>query len=350
MPDLVAKVRVDGGGVSQGLNQASTAVKKFGNEIKGTIAGAFGGAALVSVVRRTLQDIDQIQDVSEEFEMPTEQVQALENAAKRAMDSFQDLHGIMSKIKDIQFDALRGDNKKAMSIFEQYGISRDQLNLMRNTGDVTKVIATMKDSDINALLGKSAGKFIKYKSTFTNLDQLTNDGLKNGSIRPTDELNQMVNDTANIQADIGVIWRSIVYKFLQVIGIFINLFQAINAVIKSSPFLSGVFKVLFLPITGQLAALDAIYKFTKSPKPAGPSKAIGSKEPLVSNLSKGRSSYSDSMLSVGNFLGQNASINMDVATSILSEAKITNRKLDRLIEVVEAKYEPPLDQTSGFIL
>lgn len=324
---LVEKIRIDSGGVQQGLNEASTAVKKFGGDIKATIAGAFGGAALVAAVRQTIQEIDQIQDASEELNLPVEQVQALKMAAREAQDEFEQLYGILNKIEDVRLDVIKGSNPALQSLFSKHGMSQADMAQMNSIQLGSWMLKNLNRGEMNTVLGRSATKFAKYDYAFNDIEGLTARGRANGLIKTKEELNSVSNAYAEATEMLDKQLKPILTDVIRLLGYFVSLLGKIRdfgnwAFTLQWPTLKG--EHWFLKLFGM-----NVIGTPNKPIPASPVPKVD--DSMMINSASKASLYSDSLLSVGNFLGQTQG-DMNIATNILEVNKSMNEKLNKIEE------------------
>lgn len=336
MADIVGKIKIDGSGVATGLNQATAAVNKFGSDVKRTIAGMFTGAAFVSAIRKTVQEIDQISDVSEELDMPVEQVQALRNAAMDASDSFEKLLAILTKIQDIQIDIVRGDSAnglKSRAILQKHGVGVEQVNNMSSMQFAQMLAKQITDkAEINQLLGpKMAGKFNNYRGTINNLEQNTAEGVASGRIMGKAEIDDINNTIAEGKKIWDGLWKSIFFVLSSVVITLRNILSGLADVMGMTNTVRKLSKWSAdsgMNVGVGYALIKSIYNYFKTPTPKKTTTTSGSPSgPLLPPDQLGATGkggiYSDSLLSIGNFLGQGTSGMTTVATLVEETKKQT---------------------------
>lgn len=340
MNDIVVKIRADGSGMGAGMNQAASHVNKFASDVKRTIAGAFSGAAFVSAIRKTIADIDQMGDVAEEFNMPVEQVQALKQMATEASDSFEKLLTILTKIQDIQIDIVKGDSPTALKnrkLMEAKGYSVDQINSMSLVQFAQAIAKSVTDkAELNQLLGpRMAGKFNNYRSSLMNVDERTAAGLKNGTIQNSEMINYM-NQTISEGKEIwDSLWQNIFFTMSWIVVGLRKILGYIGELIDRLPGGGDSRKAAWslLRYASNPWALSMDMLGDKKKNETSPSI-----EPLVptSEIKRGaRSIYSDSLLSVGRFLGAG-----DQSVGIVDTLVAETKKQTEILSKIEKNTAP----------
>lgn len=128
---LAAALTLDGSRFKAGLKEADVSSKRFagniGSALKGQLAAAFGGAALVSMVKQTLQETAALKDMAEQSQMTTDEVQRLKAAAEDSGLTFEDLYAAQTKFAKQRREAAEG-NKELRAEFEKFGMTLEDLN------------------------------------------------------------------------------------------------------------------------------------------------------------------------------------------------------------------------------
>lgn len=323
MADIIGRIKLDASGVQAGANTATSAIKKFANDVKGTIATMFGGAAFVSAIRKTIAEIDQIGDVSEEFDMPVEQVKALMIAATEASDEFEKLHAILTKIQDIQIDIVKGDTStglKNRALLQRHGVDSNAINNMSLT-EFAKVIANniTNKTELNQLLGpRMAGKFEIYRKSLQDLDANVAKGITLGRIKTKaeiDEINKIVSEGKRMW---GTLWDTIMNRLFSIGYVLSKIVEGFQLIYSKLPKpIKGVVDTLIDPFGSTISSVKK-FAISKGWMKAVPG-AIPSGGPLVADPGGGPL-FTDPLLSVGNFLGQGMQ-NITMVTSLVEETK-----------------------------
>ena len=317
MQDIIGRIKIDGSGIQAGLNQAKSGIDRWAGGVKGTIATIFSSAAFVSAIRKTIAEIDQISDVSEEFDVPVEQVQALKIAATEASDSFDKLLAILTKIQDIQIDIVKGDTAGGMKnrqLLQRHGIGVNDINNMSVT-EFAKVIANTinNKAELNQLLGpRMAGKFELYRGNLQNLDENVAKGVASGRINSKDTLDEFNKEIAKGKEAWGNAWNYVTNSLFIIGNILQKLITFFSNLFENIPGLK--FKESILSYNLKQARRMGLIAPAKSGDDI-----LDKHDPLVSDIGN-QQLHTDALLSVGNFLGQGFN-KMSTVTTLVEETK-----------------------------
>jgi hypothetical protein len=329
-------IRIDSSQMQGGFNTAINYTKRFASDIRGTIAGAFGGAAFVAAVRKTIQEIDQIQDVAEELNMPVEEVQAMKFAADDASDSFEKLLTILTKIQDVQIDIVKGEGvgEKGRNIVGRYGYSTGDINNMK-PGDFARLVAKMTREEQQTLLGtKAAAKLQPFIPNILNAPQNAISGM-GGRVRSKEVLDEINASVTQGKQVWDSLWNGIfnnLYGIVSKLKIILDLIPRLEG-LKENKLLKFMYdwgikqSVNFMTGEAVLDVMNIGQKKKSSTSIETP--------PLVENVGDSLKNYhSDSLLSVGNFLGQGKN-NFSIGASLVNNTQRTadaveaiNKKMD----------------------
>lgn len=133
MLSMLFKVGADATGAERAMAAAAkkgeAAFQSMGKEINGRLSGMFTAGAILdgakSFMNMMRDTADEIQDLSEQLELSTDDVQRLQVAADKAGVKFNVMAAAMRTVEDLRTAAATGD-KKAMGIFESLGIDPSQ--------------------------------------------------------------------------------------------------------------------------------------------------------------------------------------------------------------------------------
>lgn len=330
MADIVGRVRIDGSGVATGLNQAQSALSRWGSDVKRTIAGAFGGAAFMSAVRKTIADIDQISDTSEELDMPVEQVQALKIAAMEASDSFEKLLAILTKIQDIQIDIVKGESASALKnrgILQKHGYSAEQINTMSLMQFAQVLASKITDkTEMNQLLGpRMATKFENYRGNIINMDENLKRGMSKGVIYSKSDIDNMNATVAQAKEMWNDFWSQLMYGLSAIV---VTIRDFVNWLVSLKPWwLSMDYFKSPTALIRQSSAIEEI----QTPSTTNSKPLVNSED-----IRGSQKTFTDSLVSVGNFLGARESA-FNYAATMLDET----RKQTELLKSINAKISMP---------
>ena len=121
----MAKLGLDGSGFQQGLQRAGGQMQKFAGTLKstmiGTLAGAFGTAALGSMVRGVTQYAGALSDMSKKLEVSKTFLQEMEFAGRESGATLETVGAALRGLKDARSDALAGNAEK-LNAFKAFGL------------------------------------------------------------------------------------------------------------------------------------------------------------------------------------------------------------------------------------
>lgn len=166
--NLIFTLGVNRKPLQDGLNQAKGDVQSFGSVVKSRLAGAFATGAILAYAKSILDTAGKINDLSTRLGISTDMLQSLDFAAKQSGSTLDDFTTVLQKLAQARDDALDDPSGSKASAFSRFGISIAQLKTarlddllsgiadsMRETGDAQVYLA-----DALELMGKSAGKVI----------------------------------------------------------------------------------------------------------------------------------------------------------------------------------------------
>lgn len=287
---LMAELGLDGSGFERGLSRLS-------GSLKGRIAGLFTVAAITSTVGR-------IKDLSEQFNVTTEEMQRLDFAAKQNSLSFEDVGTSLVRLGNARRNAAQG-NEKLVETFKRFGISLADLNnpALRNVDILNKLSdavvgmdLTARDrTELNDMLGRMGEKLEIVLRDARQLEglEIINDDQITRIDRAAKAMEKLAKNATNWLANMVGTGIEKIQKFVENIGAaFILEDQGIRP--------EEAWKMVMADEAAQQAKeqeAEAIRKSKAGPK--GP--LFSAKEEAarkVSPLPAG-----DAMVRVGNFLG-----------------------------------------------
>ena len=171
---LVAKLGLDTTGFQQGINKAGKQASQFGSGLKATLAGAFGAGAMIAFAKDIAQTTNRIKDLSEQFNVTTDDVQNIDYAMRQSGLSFEDFGNAMMKVGAARKDAAT-TNKDLRASFESLGVTLEDLQnpMLSNQDILMKMAAKMREGTMTAaqqalvmdILGARAGKLANVLAT-----------------------------------------------------------------------------------------------------------------------------------------------------------------------------------------
>jgi hypothetical protein len=129
---LLAQLGLDKTGFDAGVDAADKKVKRFGSDLKSTLAGAFGAAAVTAFVKSIIETGGHIKDLSDRLGVGTDEVQEFGLAAQLGG---QDAEIFARAIEKIRVAMVKGADKgeNPLSVF---GITMQQLK----SGDAVGIL------------------------------------------------------------------------------------------------------------------------------------------------------------------------------------------------------------------
>lgn len=127
---LAAQLTLDGTRFKAGLKEAEVASTRFagsiGSSIKGQLAAAFGGAALVAFATSAVKETAALKDQAEQARMTTTEWQRLKIAAEDASISESEIMSSQNKFNQNRREAVES-NIALRETFEKYGMTLEDL-------------------------------------------------------------------------------------------------------------------------------------------------------------------------------------------------------------------------------
>lgn len=166
---LIARLGLDGRQFRAGLKEAESATARFGTQLKGQLAAAFSAGAVLSFLHSIERTASRIKDLSEQFDLSTDDVQRFDFALKKDGLTAEDLGQALIRLGQARKRAVEGD-AEATSLFARYGINLSAVNdgtitnielLQRMKAAMEAGNVSVKDRiDLFDLLGKKAERLI----------------------------------------------------------------------------------------------------------------------------------------------------------------------------------------------
>lgn len=139
MPSLIATLGANISGFTSEMERAKGVSAKAGQDITagwdstlgGKLKGMFGPAAAMAfgadLIRDTIQYASRVQDLADQFQITTDEVQKLDHAASRIGLTFDNFGVVLSKMGSARRQAVESD-RDLRENFARFGITLDQLN------------------------------------------------------------------------------------------------------------------------------------------------------------------------------------------------------------------------------
>lgn len=242
---IVAQLILDGTKFKAGLREAKAGMRHwaidFGSSVKGELAAVFGGAAIASYLKNTIQSIGALKDQAEQARVSTAEFQRLGIAAQDAGLKEEDwING------QVAFDKNRREavesNYELRKTFEKYGFTLDDLQnpqkrfmdflqaanvAMQNMTPEQKARASVELFDILGKLGPKVQGFLQSVEKFKDAPIVSDKSIE--SVKKADDALTKLGRKARIAiADkIHNPWQALVAP--------VNLFRTIRSFTSGDP-------------------------------------------------------------------------------------------------------------------
>jgi len=228
MPILNLKsfFRHDNKGLHSGLKEGKRAVGKFGNDIKGMLAGAFTVGAITKGIRDALNFADTVDLMAKKFRTSREEVQALDFALRPFGKDIKFLNQALGTLGQSALEAIRAPGKEKDNIFKAFGISRKELEqdspleLIQKIGDaLVKFDFGGKETPlVGRLIGSEAADIVPILQQ--NLRALADEAKTTGAVMSDSlvaELSEANKQLSNFGSEARVVFGKLA-AFLMKIG------------------------------------------------------------------------------------------------------------------------------------
>lgn len=365
---LQAEIALDGSGLQRGVNQALSGVKNM-------VAGAFTIGAITQFTRKTIEFAGHLTDLSARLAISTDYLQEMQFVMKQSGGSVDDLTAAFEKLGAARIAALGGDEKMAAN-FARFGIGIDQLKTSSSQALMDSIAAQFKQLGNNDELksafreigGRGAGVLVP--AFVEGLEEGRNQARQAGSVASADLIQQLDEIGDKFDALSMVLMAQVAPAIIAVAeaakylisGIQQNasFWGAATSNVNASTVAKAGMKGLLVnnPMAAMVELLksvdtklgttaedDAFRGFVEAAAAAAEArrKRASSRQGFdYSNITPPTSSlaikperataFSDSLLSVGNFLGSGRSTLESVAHKQLRVAERMAESLDKLVK------------------
>lgn len=191
---LTATLGLDKTGFDAGMAAAGKQVNKFGDDLKRSLAGAFGAAAVSVFVKQAIDFADRIKDLSDQTEISTSALQAMEYAAGQSGTTLESLVVAIKKIGQARNEALNDASGEFALSFERLGVSINQLKNERLETILQIISDRFKDAGDNQtlladgikIMGKNALEI--FGTMKSGLSDLMAQAEKSGAVASTEAI------------------------------------------------------------------------------------------------------------------------------------------------------------------
>jgi len=152
---MLVKLGIDSTQFEMGIKRAQGLGEKFGTTFKGAVASKLGAAlsvaAIAAFTKNVIESADRIQDLSEQLNLSTDEIQRLQILAGETGVTFDKFGSVLAKFEQVRLKATSGD-QDALKTLQALGFTTDQLN---NT-QLTTIDGAVKAAEAHRKSGKSA--------------------------------------------------------------------------------------------------------------------------------------------------------------------------------------------------
>lgn len=222
---LLGKLGLDSSSFNSGLKDAGSRVSAFASKIGPQLAAAFSAAAIISFTKSLSVAADTILNLSDAYDVTTDKIQLMQEAAARNGVQVEQLLQTTVKIGEARQKALEGD-KKTIAAFERMGISMSKLNdkSVDNYELVSDVAKTSSQSNRNFqhqadLVDLIGGKGVRLVGALREIQDLKINLVSDEEIKRVDALGDKL----------GNLIESIKRSSLQAAGKTIGFFESTSA-------------------------------------------------------------------------------------------------------------------------
>jgi hypothetical protein len=152
---MLVKLGIDSTQFETGIKRAQGLGEKFGTSFKGAVASKLGAALSVAAVaaftKNVIESADKIQDLSEQLNLTTDEIQRLQILAGETGVTFDKFGSVLAKFEQIRLKATSGD-QDALKTLQALGFTTEQLYDIQ----LTTIDGAVKAAEAHVKSGKSA--------------------------------------------------------------------------------------------------------------------------------------------------------------------------------------------------
>jgi hypothetical protein len=152
---MLVKLGIDSTQFEMGIKRAQGLGEKFGSTFKGAVASKLGAAlsvaAIAAFTKNVIESADKIQDLSEQLNLTTDQIQRLQILAGETGVTFDKFGSVLAKFEQIRLKATSGD-QDALRTLQSLGFTTEQLYDIQ----LTTIDGAVKAAEAHKNSGKSA--------------------------------------------------------------------------------------------------------------------------------------------------------------------------------------------------
>jgi hypothetical protein len=152
---MLVKLGIDSTQFEMGIKRAQGLGERFGTTFKGAVASKLGAAlsvaAIAAFTKNVIESADKIQDLSEQLNLTTDQIQRLQILAGETGVTFDKFGSVLAKFEQIRLKATSGD-QDALRTLQSLGFTTEQLYDIQ----LTTIDGAVKAAEAHKNSGKSA--------------------------------------------------------------------------------------------------------------------------------------------------------------------------------------------------
>jgi hypothetical protein len=152
---MLVKLGIDSTQFEMGIKRAQGLGERFGTTFKGAVASKLGAAlsvaAIAAFTKNVIESADKIQDLSEQLNLSTDQIQRLQILAGETGVTFDKFGSVLAKFEQIRLKATSGD-QDALRTLQSLGFTTEQLYDIQ----LTTIDGAVKAAEAHKNSGKSA--------------------------------------------------------------------------------------------------------------------------------------------------------------------------------------------------
>jgi len=152
---MLVKLGIDSTQFEMGIKRAQGLGERFGSTFKGAVASKLGAAlsvaAIAAFTKNVIESADKIQDLSEQLNLTTDQIQRLQILAGETGVTFDKFGSVLAKFEQIRLKATSGD-QDALRTLQSLGFTTEQLYDIQ----LTTIDGAVKAAEAHKNSGKSA--------------------------------------------------------------------------------------------------------------------------------------------------------------------------------------------------
>jgi hypothetical protein len=152
---MLVKLGIDSTQFEMGIKRAQGLGERFGTTFKGAVASKLGAAlsvaAIAAFTKNVIESADKIQDLSEQLNLSTDQIQRLQILAGETGVTFDKFGSVLAKFEQVRLKATSGD-QDALKTLKALGFTTEQLYDIQ----LTTIDGAVKAAEAHKNSGKTA--------------------------------------------------------------------------------------------------------------------------------------------------------------------------------------------------